>query len=90
MNLSADNSDFLIGNSTCYIGLFYAVGFADEPPTWGHPPDPKVQSKSFKMLQRHLQEHEDDGMCRCVNEKRCLWFIIYFPNSVAHRAVTNF
>lgn len=38
------------------------VGFADEPPTWGHPPDPKVQSKSFKMLQRHLQEHEDDDL----------------------------
>ena len=38
------------------------MGFADEPPTWGHPPDPKVQSKSFKRLQRHLQEHEDDGM----------------------------
>ena len=38
------------------------MGFADEPPTWGHPPDPKVQSKSFKRLQRHLQEHEEDGM----------------------------
>jgi len=39
------------------------VSFADEPPTWGHPPDPKVQSKSFKLLQRHLdhQEEEEDG-----------------------------
>ena len=42
------------------------MGFADEPPTWGHPPDPKVQSKSFKRLQRHLQEHEEDGMCVCM------------------------
>ena len=42
------------------------MGFADEPPTWGHPPDPKVQSKSFKRLQRHLQEHEEDGMYTCV------------------------
>ncbi|XP_020893814.1 PDZ and LIM domain protein 7 isoform X2 [Exaiptasia diaphana] len=29
-------------------------------PNWGNPPDPNVQSKSFKMLQRHLQKHEDD------------------------------
>ena len=41
---------------------FLLVGFADEPPTWGHPPDPKVQSKSFKRLQKHLQDHEEDGM----------------------------
>jgi len=38
------------------------VAFADEPPTWGHPPDPKVQSKSFKLLQRHLDHQEEDGM----------------------------
>ncbi|KAJ7392147.1 LIM domain-binding protein 3 [Desmophyllum pertusum] len=35
------------------------VAFADEPPTWGHPPDPKVQSKSFKRLQKHLDEEDD-------------------------------
>lgn len=38
------------------------VGFPDEPPAWGHPPDPKVQSKSFKRLQRHLDEHEEDDL----------------------------
>lgn len=38
------------------------VGFAEESSAWGHPPDPKVQSKSFKRLQKHLQEHEDDDL----------------------------
>jgi hypothetical protein len=43
------------------VDVFVPVNY-DEPsqvPNWGHPPDPNVQSKSFKMLQRHLQQHED-------------------------------
>ncbi|XP_001639827.3 PDZ and LIM domain protein 7 isoform X2 [Nematostella vectensis] len=34
----------------------------DEVPSWGHPPDPNVQSKSFKRLMKHLEkaEPEDD------------------------------
>ena len=46
--------------------FFQSVGFADEPPTWGHPPDPKVQSKSFKRLQKHLQEADEDGMYKVL------------------------
>ena len=49
---------------TQLLGAYFfslPVGFADESSAWGHPPDPKVQSKSFKRLQKHLQEHEEDG-----------------------------
>lgn len=46
--------------------FFQSVDFADEPPTWGHPPDPKVQSKSFKRLQKHLQEADEDGMYKVL------------------------
>ena len=67
--------------------FFSLVNFADEPPTWGHPPDPKVQSKSFKRLQRHLQEHEDDGMyivCHyhLTDNKLCDSSVIVFCYSV--------
>ena len=48
-------------NRSRHIFFFLPVGFAEESSAWGHPPDPKVQSKSFKRLQKHLQEHEDDG-----------------------------
>ena len=67
-NLEASVKQNLFGkshdsSSSEQFFFFFSVAFADEPPTWGHPPDPKVQSKSFKLLQRHLDhQEEEDGM----------------------------
>ena len=83
-----DNSANIVQIILISLNSFFSlVNFADEPPTWGHPPDPKVQSKSFKRLQRHLQEHEDDGMyivCHyhLTDNKLCDSSVIVFCYSV--------
>ena len=41
---------------------FYCLFSVDHLEQWGHPPDPKVQSKSFKNLMKHLDHEGTEGV----------------------------